>query len=312
MIGLAALPLDAAAQTYPERPVKMIVPYTPGGLADGAARVLVQGLTRFWSQPVVIENRPGADGGIGSELVARAAPDGYTLLFAANGPLVINPALYANLRYDPARDFAPITIVYWSPQVLIVPPMLPVNSVAELIAYIKGRPGKLNFSSAGIGSPPHLAGELFKIGAGLDVVHVPYKGGPEMTTAVMTGDVAYNFTGLNVMPLVRSGKVKVLAVSSAIRSALAPDLPTIAASGIPGYEVSVWGGVLAPAKTPQDIVLKVHADMTRVLSDPESKPKFNAVGLEPVGNKPEEFAAQIKAETVRWAGVIKSAGIQPH
>ncbi len=300
----------ASAQTYPSRAVRMVVPYTPGGPADGVARVLSESLSKRWGQPVVVENRPGAGGNIGTNDVAKANPDGYTLLLTQNGPLVINGALYENMPFNPIRDLQPISTVFWAPTVLIVPTLLPVSSVAEFIAYAKQRPGKLNFSSGGSGTLPHLVGELFNRRAGLDIVHIPYKGGPDMTAAVIVGDVAYNFNGLNILPLVQAGKIKALAVSSIKRTALAPELPTIAESGLPGFDVTSWGAVMAPAKTPQEIVSRLHDDLAEVLSDQDVKRRLEVFGVEPVSSTPEELAAQIRSESAHWQEVVKSAGVR--
>lgn len=302
----------AQAQSYPARVVKMVVSYAPGGQIDGVARLVANELGKLWGQPVVIENRAGADGNIGTDAVAKSLPDGYTLLFTANGPLTINASLFGKMPFDPVRDLVPVTRTHEAPLVLVVPASLPVASMQELITYLKTRPGKLNYSSAGNGTTTHLAGELFKLGAGVDVVHVPYKGGADMTTAVITGDAAFNIGGLNFQALVRAGKVKALAVSGQKRFSLAPELPTMIEAGLPDFEVVVWGGLVVPAKTPQDIVAKVSRDTVRVLGLAEIRQKLNAAGVEPVGNTPEEFAAQIRVESARWARVIKAAGIQNH
>ena len=309
-LALAATVFAASAQTYPSRPVRLIVPNAPGGPVDSVARVLVQNLGSAWGHPLVIENRLGAGGNIGTDAVAKAEPDGYTLLMTPSAPITVNVSLFAKVPYDPIRDFAPVTVVYSGPIILTVPAALPVNSVSDLIAYIRGRPGQLNYSSAGHGTQPHLAAELLKQRSRLDVVHVLYRGGPEMTAAVVSGDVVFNFNGLIAMPLVRAGKLKVLAIAAAKRSTLAPEVPTFAEAGLPGFEVNAWGGLFAPARTAQDLVAKLREDVVKVLSDPAVRARLAGIGVEPIGNSSEEFAAQIRAEIAHWAQVIKSAGIQ--
>ena len=309
-LALAWLSFAASAQTYPARTVRIIVGYTPGSPSDSVARVLAQNLGTTWGQPVVVENRPGAGGNIGSELVAKSEPDGYTLLLTASGPIVVNVSLFGKLPFDPIRDFAPVTMVYLTPTALYVQASLPVNSVSDLIAYIKSRPGKLNYSTTGEGTPLHLAAEMLKQRAGLDVVHIAYKGGPEMTAAVLSGEVTFNFNGLIAMPLVRAGKLKALGVATLQRSPLAPDVPTIAESGLPGFDVNAWGGLFVPARTPKEIVAKLHDDVVKGLADVGVRTRLTGLGVEPVGNSSEEFAKQIRSEIPRWAQVIKLAGIR--
>jgi tripartite-type tricarboxylate transporter receptor subunit TctC len=298
-----------AQQPYPNRLVRIIVPNTTGGPVDLTARLLADRLSQMWGQPVIIDNRPGAGGNIGTAIVAKADPDGYVLLLTPNAPLIANPSLYSNLPFDPEADFAPITVVYTSPLVLTVSPTIPANSVAELVKYIKDRPGQLNFASGGIGTPPHLAAELLKVAAGLDVVHVPYRGGAEMTLATTKGDVAFSFNGLLVMPLVQGGQMKAIAVASPKRSALAPDLPSMSESGYPDFDVASWGFFLAPAKTPPANIRKLHDDTVKALNEPGIRTKMIAAGIEPVGNESEELKAQIKTDGAYWSKVIKTAHI---
>ena len=300
----------ASAQTYPAKPVKIIVPYAPGGPADSVARIVAPNLSRYWDQPAVVENRPGAAGNVGADVVAKSNPDGYTLMLSSNGPIVINVSLYAKMPFDPAKDLVPVTTIWSAPQLLVTGATLPVNSVSELVDYIRSRPGKLNYASPGSGTPPHLAAELFKFRAGLDVVHIPYKGGPGMTMAVLSGEAAFTVHGINVMPLARAGKLKALAVTSIKRSSLVPELPTIAESGFPGFEVDQWGGLFAPAGTPGEILAKLRDDVSKALSDPDTRARLAALGATPLSLSPEAFAAQIRTETAHWAQVIKTAGIQ--
>jgi tripartite-type tricarboxylate transporter receptor subunit TctC len=310
-LGLVVAAGTCTAQSYPVKPVRLVIPYAPGGPVDGVARVLVPSLNKMWGHPIVIENRGGAAGNIGTDAVVRSSADGHTLLFTASGPLVINQALYGNMPYDPVRDLAPVTIAYSTPNMLIVSATLPVNSVQELIAYAKKRPGKTNYSSGGVATPPHLAGELFKLEAGLDSVHIAYKGGQDMVTAVISGDATFCFNSPRVMPLVQAGKLKALAMSSIKRFSLFPEVPTVAESGLPGFDVVSWGGMLAPAQTPREIISRLHADVTKALFEAENKPRFDGLGVETVGNKPEEFAAKIKSESAHWVRVVKAANIKP-
>jgi tripartite-type tricarboxylate transporter receptor subunit TctC len=306
-LSLSGIP--CRAETYPDRPVKIIVPNTPGGPVDASARFVADGLRRIWGSPVVIENRPGAGGNIGTNAVAKAEPDGYTLLLTPSAPLIINQSLYGELPFNPEADFAPITVVYSAPLVLTVPTSLPVRSVADLVSYIKARPGQLNYASGGRGTPVHLAGELFKLAAGLDVVHVAYRGGAEMTLAVEKGEVAFGFNGLLVMPMVQADQMRALAVATAKRSSLAQDVPTMSEAGYSDFTVDAWGGLLAPAKTPAGIIHKLHEDTVRVLQEPDIRTKMLASGVEPVGNTAVEFAGQIRTEAAYWRKIIKEANI---
>ena len=299
----------AHAEAYPSKPITMIVPFPAGGTTDILARAIGQELFKTLGQQVIVDNRPGAGGNIGSALVAKAAPDGYTLLMGTVGTHAINASLYAKMPYDTVKDFAPITQVAAVPNILVVNPTLPVKSVKELIAYAKANPGKLNFASSGNGTSIHLSGELFKTMAGVDMTHIPYKGSAPALTDLLGGQVNLMFDNMpSALPHVKAGKLRALAVTSGKRSPAAPDLPTIEEAGVPGYEASSWFGVLAPAGTPPDIVNKLNAEIVRILKTPEMKERLSSQGAEPVGSSPGEFAAHIKAEMAKWAKVVKESG----
>ena len=309
LVLLLALPLHALAQ-YPQRAIKLIVPFPPAGATDIVGRIVAQKLGERFGQAVVVENRPGAGGSIGSDLVAKSAPDGYTLLMATSSTHSIGPALQ-KLPYDPIKDFAAITHVANVPNVLVVSPKLPVASVKELIEYAKARPGKLNFASSGIGTIVHLNGELFKMLAGVDVVHVPYKGTALSIPDLANGNVAMLFDSLaSVLPHVKSGSVRPLAMNAPQRSPLLPEVPTLAEAGMPAFDRYTWFGMFAPAGTPADIVRRVQAEVAAALKAPDLRERFDAVGAEPVGSTPEQFVDRIRSDGVRWAEVIKSANVK--
>ncbi len=300
----------AVAQPYPDKPVRMIVAVPPGGPADILARLMGPRLTEALGQTVVIDNRPGANGNIAYEMAARSAPDGYTFVLVAAG-VAINPSLYREVRYDPVRDFAAITLGISVPNILIVHPSVPAASVSELIALAKSRAGRLTFASAGNGTSGHLALELFKQRAGVDVVHVPYKGGGPALAEVVAGQVQALFSlALAATPQVKAGRVRALAITSGKRSAVAPELPTVAELGFPGFEVIGWFGWLAPAKTPRAIVTRLNAEIVKALNVPEVRERLLSQSSEPVGNSPQAFGAFIKSEHGKWADVIKRAGIR--
>ena len=306
---LVALPLHALAQ-YPQRAIKLIVPFPPAGATDIVGRIVAQKLGERFGQAVVVENRPGAGGSIGSDLVAKSAPDGYTLLMATSSTHSIGPALQ-KLPYDPIKDFAAITHVANVPNVLVVSPKLPVASVKELIEYAKARPGKLNFASSGIGTIVHLNGELFKMLAGVDVVHVPYKGTALSIPDLANGNVAMLFDSLaSVLPHVKSGSVRPLAMNAPQRSPLLPEVPTLAEAGMPAFDRYTWFGMFAPAGTPADIVRRVQAEVAAALKAPDLRERFDAVGAEPVGSTPEAFVERIRSDAVRWAEVIRTANVK--
>jgi tripartite-type tricarboxylate transporter receptor subunit TctC len=308
VIALAAIALGAQAQTYPTKPVRIVVPYAPGGATDITARVIANRLTETFGQQFLVENKPGAATMIGSDLVAKSAPDGYTLLMAA-APIAINPYLFAKIPFDVFRDFDPIVHTVTVPAYLMVNSALPVHSVPELIAYIKARPGKVAFSSAGNGSVLHLAGEWFKSLTGVDAVHVPYKGSAPSAADLAAGQVQYSFENLSsAMPHIKGGKVRLIAVASAKRSPATPEIPTFAELGYPGFEVSAWFILLAPAGTPKDIIARLNAEVDRILALPDTRERFAALAIEPAGGTPEQGTAFMHAEALKWSKIIKDSG----
>ena len=312
LIGLAGLALPASAQAaaYPARSIRYIVAQAPGGSSDTLARVITKHLAESLGQPVVVDNRPGATGNIGAELVAHAAPDGYTLLQAATSHAT-NPALEAKLPFDPIRDFAPVVLLSEAANLWVASPSLPAKNMRELIALAKSRPGQIKYGSSGIGSSQHLAGELLKSLTSIDIVHIPYKGSPQALIDVLGGRIPLMCSTIApAMPHVKEGKITALAVTGLRRSAAAPDIPTVNESGLPGYEATAWQGVLAPAGTPRDIVVKLNAEIVRILNRPEVKKQLADQGFDTVGSTPEEFGEFIKVEIAKWAKVIKAAGIR--
>jgi tripartite-type tricarboxylate transporter receptor subunit TctC len=290
----------------------MIVAFPPGGGTDILGRMLAQRLGETLGQNVVVENRGGAGGNVGTEAAARAAPDGYTILMGNVAPNAINVSLYRNLPFDPVADFAPVSLVAATPNVLVVHPSTAARTVKELIALARARPGTLNFASAGNGSSSHLAGELFRVLAGAEIVHVPYKGAGPAMLDVLSGQVQLYFATLPAaLPHVKSGKLAAVAVTSARRSPALADLPTVAESGIPGYEASTWYGVLAPARTPARAIERLHGDIVKILAQPEFRERLEAQGFDLVGSSPEEFRAAIRSEIVKWGKVVRDAGIRP-
>jgi tripartite-type tricarboxylate transporter receptor subunit TctC len=307
---LFAFLASLAHAQYPNRPVKLVVPFPPAGATDIVGRIVAQKLGEQMGQSVVVENKPGAGGSIGSDLVAKSAPDGYTLLMATSSTHSIGPVLQ-KLPYDPLKDFAPITHVANVPNVLVVSPVLPVTSVKELIAYAKARPGQLNFASSGVGTIVHLNGELFKMLAGVDLVHVPYKGTALSIPDVANGSVAMLFDSLaSVQPHIKSGRVRPIAVNAQKRSALLPEVPTLAEAGMPAFDRYTWFGMFAPAGTPRDIVARVNAEVATALKAPDLLERFAAAGAEAVGSTPEQFVERIKSDAAKWAEVIKAANVK--
>jgi tripartite-type tricarboxylate transporter receptor subunit TctC len=301
----------ASAQSYPNRPVKILVGFTPGTAPDLAGRILAERFAEVLGQPFVIENVQGAGGNIATDRVAKAAADGYTLLMGGNSALVINPSLYETLPFDPQKDFAPISQVFIAANVLAVPTAVPAKSVAELVALAKAEPGKLSYAHAGVGTSQHLAAELFKYMAKVDVTAVAYRGTTALLPDLLAGRITMSFANIvNVLPLAREGKLRALAITSIKRSRLAPELPTMAESGFPGFEAVPWFGLVAPANTPKDIVDRLHGETVKALAMPEIRKKFDELGLEPIGNTPAEFAAVIRKEIPEWAKVIRDAGIK--
>ncbi len=314
MFGLLALLIvesPAAQTTYPEKPIRMVVGFPPGGQPDTVARLLGQKLAEALGKPIVVDNAAGAAGNIAADRVAKAAPDGYTLGLLSNAQLVISPSLY-KLAYDPVKDFAPVSQVTVSPIMLVVHNAVPAKSVKELVALAKAQPGGLTFASGGSGSLPHMAAELLKSAAGLDIRHIPYKGVPAAMPDLLGGRVTMMFSPIAiVLPSVREGKLRALAVTSLRRSSAAPESPTIAESGYPDFEVTNWNGLLAPARTPATIVRKLHLETVKALALPDLRAKLADLGLETIGDSPDEFAAVIKSEIPKWAKVIKESGIKP-
>ena len=303
--------MDIFAQNFPGKPIRMIVAYPPGGGTDIVGRMVAQKLAENFAQTVVIDNRGGAAGNIGSEIAARSAPDGYTLLMGNVAPNAINVSLYAKLGYDPVTDFAPVSLVASTPNILVVHPALAVKSVADLVALARAKPATLNYPSAGLGSSSHLAGELFDSLAVVKMVHIPYKGGGPALTDLLGGQVQLMFATMPAaMPHVRSGKLRAVAVTSAKRSQAMPELPTLGET-LKGYDASTWYGVLAPAATPRAIIATLHGAILKILGVAETRDRLLAQGFEPVGGTPAEFGAYIKSEIVKWGRVIKAAGIKP-
>ena len=306
---LALWAAGAGAQTYPSKPIRLVAPFPAGGSLDVVARAIGQKLTEAWGQPVVIDNRPGAGGNIGADLVAKSAPDGYTILEGALSTHAVNVSLYSRMPYDPVRDFDPITLAAVTPNVLVLNPSVPASNVKELIAYARANPGKLAFGSGSNGSAGHLAGELFKTEAGVDMVHVPYKGAAPAMQDLLAGRVQLMFDNLaNSMQQVRAGKLRALAVTTAHRSTLVPDLPTLSEAGLPGFDISTWWGFLAPAGTPKEIVAKWNAEVARILATPEMKDFFAQQGAEPSPTSPDAFGAMIQSEIAKYAKIVKASG----
>jgi tripartite-type tricarboxylate transporter receptor subunit TctC len=309
VLALLALTAQGAAQNYPERVVRIVNPYPPGGSVDVMARILAQKLSDNLGQQFIVENRSGGGGNTGSDSVAKAEPDGYTLLFTAPGPLTVNQTLYSNLAFDPAKDFAPIALFATAPIVLIVNPAVPANDVRELIALAKKEPGKINFASAGNGTTNHLSGELFKSMAQIDIVHVPYRGaGPAMNDLV-GGHVQMFFDLMPVvLPQIAAGKVRALANAGARRPAALPNVPTVAEQGLPGFDASSWYGLVAPAKTPEPVLVKLRDEVAKALKAPDMVARIHELGSEPGTAFGKDFGAFLAAETRKWAEVIRASG----
>jgi tripartite-type tricarboxylate transporter receptor subunit TctC len=314
-LGLATLAISLTtatptlAQTYPAKPVRLIIPFPPGGSADTIARLLAQEMSKSLGQPVVAENRPGAGGNIGVDVVAKSAPDGYTIGLAAAGALAINQHLMGKLPYDPVRDLAPVSKLADIPIVVVVANATPVGSVQDLIAAAKAKPGGLAFGSAGNGTAMHLSGELFKQMAGVDMTHVPYKGSAPAVTDLVSGQLPVGFVDLvSALPQIRAGRVKGLAVASGKRTITAPDIPTIAEAGVPGYDAVGWFGLVAPAGTPRDVVAKLNVETVRIMALPEVRDRALATGAEPATGTSDEFAAFIGVEIPKWERVVKASG----
>jgi tripartite-type tricarboxylate transporter receptor subunit TctC len=309
LAGIVAAIAPAGAQEYPDKPVHLIVPFPPGGGADILARTISPRLSQALGKPIVVENKPGAGGNVGAEFVARAAPDGYTLLYGTNGTHGINASLYRNLRFDPVKDLVPVSRMTTIATLLIVNPQLPVASVEELIRYARTNPGKLNFASAGNGTTSHLAGELFKTMAGIDIVHVPYRGGALAVTDLVAGQVQMMIDVMpNAYPLARDGRARGLAVGTSVRYPGAPEFPTIAESGLPGFEASAWDGIFVPAGTPAPVVARLNAAIRETVEDPQVAEALKARGAQPMPISPEAFARHIAESSAKWARAVQASG----
>ena len=309
---LAVSSPDANAQAFPSKPVRLVSPYPPAGVNDLLARIIAPRLSEYLGQPVVVENRAGATGNIGAEIVAHSPADGHTLLMGQAGNLTINVSLMAKMPFDPMRDFAPITLVAATPNVLVVHPSLPVKSVKDLVALSKANPGMINYATSGIGSPGHLAAELLNKSAGIRMVHIPYKGAAPALADVIAGNAHLYFTSpASAMAFIPSGRLRMIAVASLKRSALLPNIPTVAEAGYPDFDVSSWWGIVAPAATPREVITRLHTEITRVLALPETRSRITELGADIVTDTPEQFAAYIKSETVKWAKLIRDIGVKP-
>jgi tripartite-type tricarboxylate transporter receptor subunit TctC len=299
----------AAADAYPAKPIRFVVAFPPGGGTDIIARSIAQKLSDRLAQQVVVDNRPGAGGNIGTDIVAKAAPDGYTMLMGSAGPLAINASLFASMPFDPVRDLAPVTLAASTPNVLVVHPSLEAATVKELIALARAHPGGINFASSGHGTPAHLAGELFNSMAGVKLVHVPYKGAAPALADLLGGQVQLMFSTMPpALPHVKDGKLRALAVTSAKRSPAVPDLPTVDEIALPGFEANTWHGVVVPARTPAAIVARLNREIVAILHLPDVVERFSSQGAEALGSTPEEFAAYIRSETLKWAKVVRDSG----
>lgn len=309
MLVVPAVATTALA-AYPDKTIKLVVGFTPGGTADSVARILAVSLGNRLGQSIIVENRAGANGNLATEYVSRSAPDGYTLFYTSIGHAV-NPSLYKEAKYDPVKDFTPIGQVLSAPNVLVVPGNSPFNTAMELVAYAKANPGKLDFASSGSGTSVHLSAELFKQLAGVDMVHIPYKGTGSAMPDLLTGVVAMSFPNLpSAMPFIRSGKLKALGVTTAKRSASAPQIPTLAEAGVPGYDMSTWYGLIGPANMPAEIVSKLNQELRNVLQDPQVRNKLVSQGVDPVTGSPEAFGIFIQEETMNWATLLKKIKVE--
>ena len=310
-LTLAALAVPLQAQTYPAKPIRIIVAYTPAGTTDILARAVAQKMTEHWGHSVIVENRPGANGNIGTEIAARATPDGYTITMGTVATHAINNTLYPKLTWHAQKDFAPISLVAVVPNLLVVNNALAAKSVKELIAYAKTNPGKLTFGSPGNGSTAHLSMELFKTLTGTSMIHVPYKGSAGVLADVTSGQISLAMDNIPVyLPQAKAGKIRALAVSSSQRTPAAPDIPTVAEAGVPGFEAQSWFGLFAPANTPKAIVAKLSGETVRILKLPDVHERISSLGAQLVGNTPEQYVVFIKSETTKWAHVIRTAGVK--
>ncbi len=308
---LMGAPALAAAQAYPTKTVRIVAPFAAGSTIDILGRLIAPKLFEALGQPVIVEDRPGAGGMIGLDFVAKSPPDGHTLVIGALGPLAMNPALYPKTPFDPVQDFAAVSLLATGPVVIVVHPSIPVRNVKELVELAKKRPGQLNFGSPGVGTSPHLTGELFKLITKTDIVHIPYKGNAEAITDLIGGQLSLVFTGVPpVVPLAKAGKVRLLATTGKQRLVNLPDVPTIREAGVEGADVLIWYGVVAPAATPKDVIARLNREIVKIMAAPEVREKFAQQGVDPASSTPEEFAQLIRDEVARWSKVIRSAGIK--
>lgn len=311
VVTFAAISPAIAQQAWPTKPVRLVLGFAAGGTTDIVSRLTAARLQELWGQPVIVENKTGAGGVIGADFVAKSPPDGYTLLMQSTGPHAIAPYLMAKFPFDPVNDLIPVSNVANNALALMVHPSIPVKSVAEFIAYARANPGKLNFGSSGNGSTTHLAGEILKSMAGLNLVHVPFKGGPPAAAALLAGDTQFMFANLSdALPNLKSGKLRVLAVSSSSRQLQAPDLPTVAESGLPGFDVAPWNGIMVPGKTPPAVVAVIASSVQRVVKEPAFLDKMKDIGTQAIGDTPEAFRATVQFELQRWSKIVKDAGIK--
>ena len=307
--AFSAFVCSAGAQGYPAKSIRVVVPFSPGGTTDLTARLMAQKMSDAWKQTVVVDNRPGASGMIGADLVAKSAPDGYTVLVSSTQEIAINQYIFSKMAYNPEKDFAPVTLASITPLILVLHPSIPVKLVKELIALARTRPGQLSFASPGNGSVQHLSGELLKTIEKINMVHVPYKGAGQIMPDLIGGHVVMFFSGMPpAMPHVRAGKLRALAVTTTTRSPAAPEVPTMAEAGVPGFDISNWFGVFVPAGTPRDIIGKLNAEMVNALRQPDVKEKLSSLGAEAVGGSPEELAKFVRAETAKYAQIVKASG----
>jgi len=301
---------NGLAQTYPAKPIRFYTPYPPGGTTDIMARLIGAKLYESWGQPVIVDAKPGAGGNIGTDFVAKSPADGYTILMGASGPLAINVSLFSKLPYDPVKDLAPVILTASVPLILVTHPSLPAKNVKEFIALMKARPGEFNYASAGPGSPQHLTAEMFKFMAKVDMAHIPYKGSGPAIVDLVGGQIPFAFESMiPVLPHVKAGKLRALAVTSAKRSPVLPEIPTVAESGVPGFDSIAWYGVVAPAGTPRDIIAKLNTEMARILNLPDIKQRLIEMGSPPVAGTPDQLGGLIKSEIVKWGKVVKQAHV---
>ena len=307
--AMACAAIGGWAQPYPAKPIRIIVPFPAGGTADIMARVVGQKMTETWGQQVLIDNRSGAGGNIAADLAAKSAPDGYTLFLCTVGTHAVHQTLYEKLPFDPIKDFSAVAYIAGVPNVVVVHPSIPVKSVKELIGFIKARPGRINFGSSGTGSSVHMSGEMLKVMAGLDMTHIPYKGNPQAVTDLMAGQIELMITNMpSVIPYIQSGRLRALAVTTKARSPALPDLPTMEEAGLPGYESSAWFGLVSPAAVPRNIVSKLNAEVMRIVGLEDVKRNLASQGAYPLVMTPDEFGAFMKAETAKWAKIVKASG----